>query len=152
MNISKAITVLNERPWLIAIISFLLVAVILIAGHQSFKATEQATFNEFNQRQLVMARGAIAGVELYFRTLAEAMHAMARMDGVRHFDENTTRDVLALEINELERLGVNDIGVLDAHGALKFSARAPHSEGDDFSQRRYYLEAKEMTSYENYNV
>jgi PAS domain S-box-containing protein len=152
MNISKAITVLNERPWLIAIISFLLVAVILIAGHQSFKATEQATFNEFNQRQLVMARGAVAGIELYFRTLAEAMHAMARMDGVRLFDENTTRDILALEINELERLGVNDIGVLDAHGVLKFSARAPHSEGDDFSQRRYYLEAKEMTSYENYII
>jgi two-component system response regulator HydG len=152
MNINKVIAVLNERPWLIAISSLLLVAVILLAGHQSFKATEQATFKEFNQRQLVMARGAIGGIELYFRTLAEAMHAMARMDGVRYFDESTTRDVLALEIHELERLGVNDIGVLDANGVLRFSARAPNSEGDDFSQRRYYLEAKEMTSYENYII
>jgi PAS domain S-box-containing protein len=152
MNISKTITVLNERPWLIAIISFLLVAVILIAGYQSFKATEQATFKEFNQRQLVMARGAVGGIELYFRNLSEAMHAMARMDGVLGFDEITTRHVLALEIHELERLGVKDIGVLDADGVLRFSARAPHLEGSDFSQRSYYLEAKEMKSAENYVI
>ncbi|PNV87398.1 MAG: hypothetical protein C0610_01770 [Desulfobacteraceae bacterium] len=152
MNINKVITVLNERPWLIAISGLLLVAVILLVGHQSFKATEQATFNEFNRRQLVMARGAVGGIELYFRTLSEAMHAMARMDGVVGFDDITTRHVLALEIHELERLGVKDIGVLDAHGVLKFSARAPHLEGGDLSQRSYYLEAKEMTSAENYMI
>ncbi len=152
MNINKAITFLNERPWLIAVITVLLVAVILIAGHQSFKATEQATFKEFNQRQLVMAKGAVGGIELYFGHLVEAMHAMARMDGVIRFDESTTRHVLALEIHELERLGVKDIGVLDAHGLLRFSARVAKSEGADFSQRRYYLEAKEMTSSENYLI
>jgi PAS domain S-box-containing protein len=152
MSVNKAITVLNERPWLIAISGLLLVAVILLVGHQSFRATEQATFKEFNRRQLVMARGAVGGIELYFRTLSEAMHAMARMDGVVRFDEITTRHVLALEIHELERLGVNDIGVLDAHGVLKFSASAPHLEGGDLSQRSYYLEAKEMTSYEKYII
>jgi len=152
MNINKSITFLNERPWLIAVINLLLVAVILIAGYQSFKATEQATLKEFNQRQLVMAKGAVGGIELYFRTLAEAMHAMARMDGVLGFDDITTRHVLALEIHELERLGVKDIGVLDAKGVLRFSASAPESEGADLSQRRYYLEAKEMTSSENYII
>jgi PAS domain S-box-containing protein len=152
MSVNKAITVLNERPWLIVIINLLLVVVILVAGYQSFKATEQATFNEFNQRQLVMAKGAVGGIELYFRNLSEAMHAMARMDGVLGFDEITTRHVLALEIHELERLGVKDIGVLDADGVLRFSARASHLEGGDFSQRRYYLEAKEMTSAENYMI
>ena len=152
MNINKVITVLNERPWLIAISGLLLLTVILLVGHQSFKATEQATLKEFNQRQLVMAKGAVGGIELYFRNLAEAMHAMARMEGVLSFDEITTRHVLALEIHELERLGVKDIGVLDAHGVLRFSASAPHSEGADFSQRRYYLEAKEMTSSENYII
>jgi PAS domain S-box-containing protein len=152
MNINKTITFLNERPWLIALINLLLVAVILVAGYQSFKATEQATLKEFNQRQLVMAKGAVGGIELYFRNLAEAMHAMARMDGVLRFDEITTRHVLALEIHELERLGVKDIGVLDANGVLRFSASAPEAEGADFSQRRYYLEAKEMTSSENYLI
>jgi len=152
MSVNKAITALNERPWLIAIINLLLVAVILVAGYQSLKATEQATFNEFNQRQLVMARGAVGGIELYFRNLSEAMHAMARMEGVLGFDEITTRHVLALEIHELERLGVKDIGVLDANGVLRFSARAPHLEGGDFSQRSYYLEAKEINSAENYVI
>jgi PAS domain S-box-containing protein len=152
MSVNKVITILNERPRLIVIINLLLVAVILVAGYQSLKATEEATFNEFNQRQLVMARGAVGGIELYFRTLSEAMHAMARMDGVVGFDEITTRHVLALEIHELERLGVKDIGVLDADGVLRFSARAPHLEGGDFSQQSYYLRAKEMNSVENYMI
>ncbi|UCG22027.1 MAG: cache domain-containing protein, partial [Deltaproteobacteria bacterium] len=152
MNINKTITVLNERPWLIVITGLLLVAVILVAGYQSFKATEQATLKEFNQRQLVMAKGAVGGIEFYFRNLAEAMHAMARMEGVLRFDEITTRHVLALEIHELERLGVKDIGVLDANGVLRFSASAPQSEGADFSQQRYYQEANETTSSENYII
>jgi PAS domain S-box-containing protein len=152
MSVNKVITILNERPRLIVIINLLLVTVIFVAGYQSLKATEEATFNEFNQRQLVMARGAVGGIELYFRTLSEAMHAMARMDGVVGFDEITTRHVLALEIHELERLGVKDIGVLDADGVLRFSARAPHLEGGDFSQQSYYLRAKEMNSVENYMI
>jgi PAS domain S-box-containing protein len=152
MNINKAITFLNERPWLIVIINVLLIALILTAGYQSLKATERATFKEFNQRQLVMAKGAAGGIELYFGNLAEAMHAMARMEGVLRFDEVTTRHVLALEIHELERLGVKDIGVLDANGVLRFSASTPTWEGADYSQRRYYLAAKQMTSSENYLI
>ena len=93
MNINKAINFLNERPWLIVVINLLLIAVILIAGYQSLKATEQATFKEFNQRQLVMAKGAVGGIELYFGNLAEALHAVARMEGVIRFDEITTRHI-----------------------------------------------------------
>jgi PAS domain S-box-containing protein len=152
MNINKAIHFLNERPWLIVIINLLLIAVILTAGYQSLNATEQATFKEFNQRQLVMAKGAVGGVELYFRNIAEAMHAVARMDGVVRFDEVTTRHILDLEINELERLGVKDIGVLDANGVLRFSANTPMWEGADYSQRMYYQEAKELTTSENYLI
>jgi hypothetical protein len=37
----------------------------LILGNQSFKATEKAAFDEFNQRQLVLATGAAGGIELY---------------------------------------------------------------------------------------
>jgi PAS domain S-box-containing protein len=152
MSINKAIHFLNERPWLIVLINLLLIALILTAGYQSLKATEEATFKEFNQRQLVMAKGAVGGIELYFRNIAEAMHAMARMEGVVHFDEITTRHILALEINELERLGVRNIGVLDANGVLRFSANAPAWEGADYSQRTYYLAAKELTASENYFI
>jgi PAS domain S-box-containing protein len=152
MSINKAIHFLNQRPWLIVLINLLLIAVILTAGYQSLKATEQATFKEFNQRQLVMAKGAVGGIELYFRNIAEAMHAMARMEGVVRFDETTTRHILALEINELERLGVRDIGVLDANGVLRFSASTPAWEGADYSQRTYYLAAKELTASENYFI
>ena len=152
MNLNKTIAFLNERPWLIVVINLLLIALILTAGYQSLKATEQATFKEFNQRQLVMAKGAVGGIELYFGNLAEAMHAVARMEGVVRFDEITTRDILALEINELERLGVRDIGVLDAKGVLRFSASTPTWEGADYSQRTYYQAAKQMTSSEKYLI
>ena len=146
MNIKRDFITFIGRPWLMAIVIVLLVGMILVFGYESFKATEKATFNEFNQRQLVMARGAAGGIELYFRTIAEAMHAMGRMPGVHHFDEKETRRLMDLEIYEFERLGVKDITVLDADGVLRFSARESQLEGTDVSWRSSYLEAKEMTS------
>jgi hypothetical protein len=53
-----------KGPWVINMMALLLVAVMLILGNQSFKATEKAAFDEFNQRQLVLARGAAGGLEL----------------------------------------------------------------------------------------
>ncbi len=52
-------------PWGIFIFALLLVVIILILGNQSFKAAQKATFDEFNQRQLVLAAEATNGIELY---------------------------------------------------------------------------------------
>jgi signal transduction histidine kinase len=80
-----------KGPWVIIMMALLLVAVILILGNQSFKATEKAAFDEFNQRQLVLARGAAGGIDLYFETLAGDMRAVGRMPQVQHLDEVPTR-------------------------------------------------------------
>ena len=137
---------------IIIIIAFLLVVVILILGNQSFKATERAAFGEFNQRQLVLARGAASGIELYFDTLAGDMRALGRIPEVQHLDEASTRREIEHTFDKLEPVGVNDIGVLDADGVLRYNVAAPQIEGTDFSWRRYYQEAREMTSSDEYVV
>jgi PAS domain S-box-containing protein len=64
--------------WIIIIIAALLVAVVLILGNQSFIATEKVAFNEFNQRQLVLAREAAGVVESFFDNLvADPMFEIA---------------------------------------------------------------------------
>jgi len=141
-----------KRPWVITIATLLLVAAILVVGNQSFKATEKATFNEFNQRQLVLAKGATVGIEFYFDALAADMKALAGLPAVQHLDEASTRRELEHEFAELELLGVNDIAVLDANGTLKYNIAAHQLEGTDFSWRRYYQEAKKMSAGDAYYI
>jgi hypothetical protein len=141
-----------KGPWVIIIMALLLVAVMLILGNQSFKATEKAAFDEFNQRQLVLATGAAGGIELYFETLAGDLRALGRMPEIQHLDEAPTRREIQHTFDTLELLGVNDVGVLDANGVLRSNAMAHQIEGVDFSWRRYYQEAKEMTSSDTYIV
>ena len=52
-----------KGSWVVVIIALVLVAVILVLGNQSFRATERAAFEEFNQRQLVLAREAAGGIQ-----------------------------------------------------------------------------------------
>jgi hypothetical protein len=139
-----------KEPWGIILIALLLVVVILILGNQWFESTEKAVFKEFNQRQLVLATEATSGIELYFETLAGGMRALGRIPGVRHLDEAPTRQALGHRFEELEPLGVNDIGVLDADGLLRYNVAAPEIEGVDFSWRRYYQEAEEIGSNDSY--
>jgi len=135
-----------KGPWVIIIIALLLVAVILILGYQSFKAAEKAAFDEFNRRQLILATGATSGIKLYFESLAADMRALGRRPEVQRLDEIPTRREIQYRFDELEPLGVNDVGVLDANGILRYNAVAHQIEGVDFSWRRYYQEARKMTS------
>ena len=105
----KAFVSLAWRPMSIAAISLMLVTVVLILGYRSFKATEKATLDEFNQRQLTMAREAAAWFEHHLGHMAEALRAIGRAPGVNQFDEDVARQVLALEIGELEPSGVTEI-------------------------------------------
>lgn len=95
-------------PWVIILITLLLVAVVLVLGNQSFKATETAAFDEFNQRQLVLAKGAASGIELYFDSLAGDLRVLGRIPGVQHLDEAPTRREVQHTFDKLEPLGVND--------------------------------------------
>jgi hypothetical protein len=118
----------------------------------SFESTERAVFEEFNQRQLVLAAEATRGIELYFETLAGSMTALGRIAKVQQLAEGPTREELQHRFEELEPLGVNDIGVLDADGLLRYNVAAPEIEGVDFSWRKYYQETKEIGSTDSYII
>jgi len=144
-----------KRTWFFAIIIVtpLLMAVILVLGYQAFKAAEKATFNEFNQRQLVLAQEAISGIELYFEFLAEEMKRLSRIPEVQHLDnEGPIGRELQLTFDHLGPWGVNDIGVLDVDGVLRYSQMAHQLEGVDSSWGSYYQEAKEMASEDTYII
>ena len=120
-------------PRVIILMAILIVVVILILGNQSFKATEKASFDEFNQRQLVLAQEAAGGIELFFEALAADMKALGRRPEVQQFDEGPTRRDLQHTLEKLEPLDVNDFGVLDADGLLEYNVAASQIAGNDFS-------------------
>ncbi|UCF93258.1 MAG: PAS domain-containing protein, partial [Desulfobacterales bacterium] len=146
MNTQKPSGAFRLRPGGLAVIAVLLVGVIMIAGYQSFKATEAATFNEFNQRQLVIAREAARGINLYFETLAGALNSVGRDSGVNRYDEMATRQLLEFEFHELQPMGVDNLGVMDANGVLRYTAVDRQLEGIDLSEQWYFQEAREMTA------
>ena len=139
-------------PWSIIIFALLLAVIILILGNQSFNAAKEAAFDEFNQRQLVLAAEATNGIDLYFETLAGDMQALGRRPEVQHLDEAQTRQEMQFAFDKLVSLGVNDVAVMDADGIIRFNVAASQLEGVDFSWRRYYQEAKERVSDDDYII
>ncbi|MBI2839986.1 MAG: PAS domain S-box protein [Acidobacteria bacterium] len=135
-----------SRPWAISLSALLLVAVILVLGERSFKSTEQAAFDEFNRRQLALASGSASAVEMYFDSLAGTLRTIARNPDVQRMDEIAIRREVGRALDELRSMGINDVGILDAHGVLRYNAAAPQIEGTDLSWRWYYQQAKTMRS------
>ncbi len=152
MNLKNVDRALVLRPRVILLISLLLVGTVLILGSLSFKATRDAAFHEFNQQQLVKAGEAVIKIENYFATLSWALNAIGEIYGVHHFDERATRQVLALEIQELNRMGVKEIGVIDSQGTLRFIAQKRYLEGADFSEKKYFQRVKEMSPADAYTI
>ncbi len=152
MTLEKSFAVLKKRSPVVIIISFFLVIAILVAGHQFLTIAEENIFFEFNKRQLVMAKGAVRGIEMYFETLATALKTVGHMPEIKRFDEVATRRALAFEFSELKQLGVNDIGVMDANGIIRYTVVAPQLENKDFSWRKYYQEAKKIDPDDTYII
>ena len=123
----------RKGPWVIIIIALLLVAVFLTLGNRSFNASEKASFDEFNQRQLVLARAATSGFEWFFENLAGDMRVLARLPEIQYLDEAPTRRELQVMLQEVEPWGARDVGVLDANGVLRTAAVVHEIEGVDFS-------------------
>jgi DNA-binding NtrC family response regulator len=152
MNANLRFLASRMHPRIIAVVALSLVVVILIVGRQSFEATEEVAIKEFNQKQLSIAREISKEIEQYFQSMVWALKAIAHIPGVHRYDENSTRQVLSLEIKELQRFGVSDIGVMDANGILRYNAVDRQLEGTDFSRHKYFTEARRLTSAEFYAI
>ncbi len=130
--------------WVNIVIPVILVLGVLFFAKQSLKASEKATFEEFNRRQLIMAKEATSAIEQYFETLSDSLTTLGMLPDIYLFKELNARHLLELEFNTLKRTGINDIAILDSKGFLKYNITAPQIEGKDFSWRKYFIEAKEM--------
>jgi len=140
----KLIPLVLSHPWVIIIAVVILMAIIVILGNQSFRATEKATMDEFNHRQLVMAREAANGIEMYFNFIGGVSKSLAREVGEVHLDEMASRKIIGYEMIEMESLGVDDIAILDADGVVRYNVNAPQIEGKNFSWRKYFQKAKDL--------
>ncbi len=144
MSLFQITSLLRIRRRFIVFGTFFLISLILYFGHRSFKLMEQAAFQDFNQRQLILAKEATSGIQMFFENLAGALKTLGKVPEIHNFEETVTRQLLHHEIQELKRYGVNDIGILDADGVLRYSAEAREIEDKDFSWREYFQRSKQM--------
>ncbi len=144
-NLANPLSVVNRHPWMIVLISLSLITITAITGYQSFMAIELSSFREFNERQLVMGREAASAIELFFESLGRAMACHGSDFNINQTDAIESNKKLTHDMHKFEKMGVNDIGVLDADGIVKFNVTAPQLIGTDFSWREYFKEVKKMT-------
>ena len=133
-------------------IASILIALAYFLGNQSYIVTEKAIVSEFNQRQLSLANGAARGIEQYLKTLAGKMMVIADSSDIQEFDETASRRLLKNTFADIKFEGVNDIGILDKTGVLRFGVNAPFLEGVDFSFRNYFKEAKGSSGHTRYFI
>lgn len=119
MNTRNSIIRLSG-PRVIISTAFVLAVIFLLSGRQTYKATEDATFEEFNHRQLILAKGVTAGIELYFKTLAESVKALGRTTGVQDIDQSASMKQVRRTFEFLKSFGVK---ILDAKTQGCFGTR-----------------------------
>jgi hypothetical protein len=152
MNIKEIFRLHLTRPSFFWICSGLLAVIILLVGIQSFRASEQALFSEFNQRQLLIAKQTATGIKGHIESLAASIRSLARTPHISTSDDSTVRSVVDFVFQELESLGANDLGIIDADGILRCAARAISLEGTDFSWRNYFKQAKLKAASGDFNT
>jgi len=142
--------VARSRLWAIVVASAVLIAIILSLGYLSNRTREQEAFRQFSERELVLARAAGAGIDVYFETIARDVGSLRHGPHSLTSQEREMRGCLDRVYRQLKPLGVNDVAMLDANGVVKYTFGAPQIEGKDFSWRRYYQQAREATSSDTY--
>ncbi len=151
-EIKKAIKTFTGSSWVSIAIAILQATVVLTAGYQFFKTTEDSICHDFNQKQLVKAAEASGKIKQYFETVSAPLKSLGRIPHINKFDENATRQVISLELIALKNMGATNISILDSKGILRYSVNAKELEGEDFSWRKYYRETRRITSSSGYFI
>ena len=134
-----------SRFWAIILGTSLLVVGLLIAWFVSLMLTGREVEDAFNRQQLLLAEGAAAGVEGAFVDLQADLSALARLPEVEALDEQTARPALSRALTELSSDGVSEIGLLDETGTARVFVARPDLERVDYSWRRYFREAADLS-------
>ena len=133
-----------KRNILIIGAAVLIIAVLVAMIHNLYQDMEKVVVEMFNRQQLFMARHAAEMIEDYFESLKRDLRILADSPEVQYLEkEGCFRKIKGIYDTSLEP-AVVDIGVLDAEGILRFNILDPGLIGNDFSQRRYFQEARKL--------
>ncbi len=110
----------------------------LFLGDLSFEATKNASFQEVNQRQVVMAEEIATGFNLYFETLSGDLRALAQIGDVQRFKKIAATREIQHMMSKLKPLGATNLGVMDSEGILRYSAFAHPLAGADSLWKEYH--------------
>ncbi len=152
MDIKKLLRAYISRPSLFFMVSGPLIGAILMVGYQSLKASEQKTYSEFNRRQLLMVKQTVAGMKNYIEILVNSLRSIAQTQNLYRFNDPAIRLLIEHEFVELQEMGINDLGVIDADGILRYTSKATHLAGADFSWRNYFQRSKDNASAKNFSL
>ncbi|HHL38999.1 MAG TPA: PAS domain-containing protein [Deltaproteobacteria bacterium] len=136
-------THIGKRQWTISVMTLMVVAIMLVLWNRSFTTTKEAAFQEFSRRQSVLVENTANAIRVFFDEIAWHLKMTAAEDPAGNLDEERARADLQRRFERLSYLGVNDMGVLDADGILRYNVKAPAIEGRDFSYRRYFRTARQ---------
>ena len=141
MNLRNKI-ITKRKLWITVLITIVIVTTIVVLAVQSLNTAVDATIQEFNQRQQVLAKESAKGIEVYFETIARGLKSLSKIPSVEQLDEKYINQEFQRRFDEFEPLGVNDIGLLNSKGILIHNITAPWLLNSDFSWRQYYKKLK----------
>ncbi len=132
-----------KRSFVVGGLALTMAVCVLVAGWRSYRAAEEATLEEFNQRQLVLAREAAIAIELHIETLAGHLGQMA--DGLGAFDEIGEDPKRTLEewYEVLRPYGVLAVAVTDGGGDVVESVPSSSLLSEAFEPSKGLLEVGE---------
>jgi len=129
-------------PRFITIITLLVIGGILFLGRQSYETTERAAFNEFNQRQLLLASSVAHEIQNYFNTLAVHLQEVVDIPQVQNLSEKFIREKLRHELDQLRPMKVENILFLDAKGVIRHDGLDSDFVGQEFFNQKYFYRVK----------
>ncbi len=129
----------------ISVLLFVVAMTILgLLGNQGHNKAISLVKAQYNGQQMLVARQTAAGTEGHMELLARELELLAQTRAVQDMDLSRVKEAFARVFAYVRPLYVNDIGLLDARGILRFNLTAPQIIGKDFSFRSYYKNARKM--------
>ena len=132
--------------WIVITAAVFLVVLFLAIWLISLEASAQDLYDTYNQQQLLLVNGATSGIEGLFDDLVTSLNTLAKRPEIQYFDEVATRRELSQKLEEMNSLGIGDIGILDSSGTARFFAVKKELEGINLAWRSYYKTVYESSA------
>ncbi len=129
---------------LIVIITLAAVAIVLVLGGKTYNEAMKMTLNEFNQKQLILARTAAAGIKTFIINVKDDLIALSEFPAVQRMEPDILEKMKTIYAGFPPRTSLRR---LDKNGILRFIY--PNKDwrreliGRNYSEEVYFQKAKE---------